>query len=402
MVLAPTLSAALLGLGSRTVLAEEPDDTRLQICPPGGPRLSEYDGVPRVSEMMFINFDGGQMTSGMDHAPSNTTQISECVGSFAAYGGGSKRDATFQAVLAHYEPFDLVITDTRPGGDSYAMGMVGPSNPFEGGVLGISMMDCGDQNPNSVSFSFLSANDMYSASVQGTVIAHEIAHGFGLEHVNDPDDVMNPSVSVNGNPVFKNECIAIVQGMCGGGHAGCNSGQQNDHADLMSLFGPSEPDAGPPTVEITSPSDGDTFEVGADFTITVEADDDKGVVQVDLYNNGAQQGSDDTAPWGWEVENIPEGSYEFHVIAIDEAGNEATSDVVRIEVGAAADDGDGDGEDDGADDGGDEPYEPGGGDLPPGFGRTERDEGCGCVTSPITAGPWLLLLVALPLARRRT
>jgi len=408
-------STALAGDGNDNATAEdtptEPRDGQLLMCPPGGPPLSTYDGIPRVSSTLFVNFDGATMSSGMDDAPSNTTQISQCVGSFAAYGGGSKQDAAFQAVQAHYEPFDLPLVNTRPGGNDYCMVMTGPTNPFGGGVLGISPLDCGDQNPKSISFSFVSANDPYSASLQGTVIAHEVAHAFGLDHVNDPGDVMNPSVSEQ-TMVFKDQCISTAQGSCPS-HPGCSQGQQNDYAELMQLFGPSQPDAGPPTVEITYPNDGDTFDVGASFTLTVEATDDRGVVQVDLYNNGTQQSSDNTEPWGWDIDNIPEGTYAFHVIAIDEAGNEATSDTVTIEVGAAGgdggdgDDGSGDdggddgGGDDGADDGG-EPYDPGdGGDLPPGYGDEEGDEGCGCGTSPGTGSLGLLLLFGLPLVRRR-
>lgn len=459
-ILASMLPALVVGLGGSTALANDndgdesptagdtspdvprgPDDPYL-LCPPGGPPLSIYDGEPRVSNTIFANFDGATLSSGQDHAPSNTTQISECTGSFAAYGGGSKQSASFQALVTHYEPFDIVVTDTRPGGNSYAMIMAGPSNPFGGGVLGISPVDCGDQNPNNISFAFVSANDNLSASMHGACMAHELGHAFGLEHVNDSGDIMNPSIN-QGTMVFKDQCISITGGSyCSQQHAQhCNSGSQNDHQELMGLFGPSSPDVAPPTVEITYPNDGDTFDAGADFTITVEATDDKGVVSIDLYNNGTKQSTDNAAPWSWDVQDIPEGSYEFHVIAFDQAGNEATSNSVTIGVGAVppdpgddggtdtgdgggdtgggdgggdGDTGDGDGGDpgdgadpgDGGDDGGGEPFEPedGDGSLPPGYGDVgvDRDLGCGCGTSPRAGSLWLLLLLGLPFVRRRS
>ena len=93
--------ALVVGLGSGTTSAAGGEDAQppagRPICPPGGPPLGLYDGEPRASTILFANFDGAQLTSGTDNAPSGKTQISSCAGNLAAYGSGSKRGAAFQA-----------------------------------------------------------------------------------------------------------------------------------------------------------------------------------------------------------------------------------------------------------------------------------------------------------------
>jgi len=410
---------------------DEPDagtrpDTPAQIllCPPEGPPLGIYDGIPRASDTIFVNYDGATLTTGQDHAPSNTTQIGECAGTMEPYGVGAKRDASFQALVALYAAFDITFTDTRPASDSYAMIVATPTNPYGGTVGGISPVDCGDQNPNSVSFAFISEDDAMPASMQGTDMAHELGHAFGLSHVNDGGDVMNPAITPS-LMVFKDECIWIKGGnYCMAEHQQhCGMSFQNDYQELMGVFGPAAPDAGPPNVEITSPNDGDTFDTGASFTVTAEASDDKGVVQVDLYEGGTLQSTDDAEPWAWDITDIPEGTYSFHAIAMDGAGNEATSNTVTIQVGASDPDDDG-GDDGGSDDGGnDDGGDDDGGDDDDGGADGDDggeggddgeegdadegddalpasdDAGCGCTSASGTEPAWLLLLV--PLVRRR-
>ena len=62
------------------------------------------------------------------------------------------------------------------------------------------------------------------------------------------------------------------------------------------MFGPSMPDTEAPTVSITSPMDGDEFDPGASFEIQVTANDDTGIQQLLLFNNGSQVDSDTSAP----------------------------------------------------------------------------------------------------------
>jgi MYXO-CTERM domain-containing protein len=385
---------------------------------------------------IFVNFDGANLSSGYDDSTSNVTQIGECAGSFSAYGEGAKRDATIQAVRDDWAAYNVLIVESRPDSGDYTMCMVGPSNPFGGGVLGIAPLDCEDQQThNNITYAFHSVNDSFDASTQATTIGQEVAHSYGLEHVDEAGDIMNP-YNAGGDPSFTDQCITIVGGgsiVCGSQHAAeCGSaGQQNSHQELLTLFGASAPDNASPTVTITYPADGEEFDAGADFTITVDAADDVGIESVTLYNNGNAQGDDASAPYGWEVNAIPEGTYELYVEAVDLSGNVSMSATVTIGVGGApattadddgtdggvdddggndsADDGDegddGTGGDDGDGDGGVETDDSG---LPPGYGLDrDADQGCACRTERVgPGGPqglpiWLAAVVLLGVVRRR-
>jgi MYXO-CTERM domain-containing protein len=303
--------------------------------------LDEVRATPRPvgapSAILFVNFDGAQLTSGQDDSRANRTQISQLAGTYAPYGSGTKREATLQAVRTDWQDFNVAVVDQRPASGDYVMNMTGPDNAFGSGVLGIAPLDCDDRNPNNITYAFHSANDQFSPSTQATTISQEIAHSYGLEHVREPNDVMNP-YNAGGDPSFIDRCISIDGGnlgiVCGAQHqreCGTQS-QQNAYQELLTLFGPSTPDAGPPTAQITFPADGAVFEPGASFVITAEANDDRGVEQVQLFINGTSNQTRTAAPYDWSVDNIPAGEYTFTVTATDIAGNESESAPVRVSV----------------------------------------------------------------------
>jgi glucose/arabinose dehydrogenase len=353
--------------------------------------------------MIFVNFDGATLGSGYDDSHSNTTQIGNLAGPFAAYGNDpNKRAAVMEAVRQDWGEYNVGVVDTRPASGDYTMNMTGPTNPFGGGVLGIAPLDCWDQQThNNVTFAFHSANDGFSAAITATTIGQEVAHSYGLEHVDEPGDIMNP-YNAGGDPSFRDQCIQIVQNLsCPQQHAQYCGSQtmQNSHQELLGLFGPAVPDMAPPTVSITFPMDGAVYPPGSNFEVMVEALDDTGIESVQLFNNGDPLQSDASEPFGWGVNNIPEGAYELQVIATDIAGNQTMSNLVNVYVGEdpppmgdgsgggdGADDGDGDG-DGGTDDGGDDTGEPvdpiacaeddGSLTLPDGFCATIFAEGVG-------------------------
>lgn len=383
----------------------------------------------------FLNYDGVQVSSGGDdNSATNTSMFQEFAGNFSPYGNGAKRAASMQAVMTDWAPYDVVITDTRPNG-VYTMCINTPDNIYGNGsgVLGVAPLDCNDSNGANIVFAFHSDNDQFPAATQATTMSQEIAHAFGLEHVNFPSDIMNPT-NAGGDPKFLDQCLAIVPDpnfgiLCVEQHAQfCGGSQQNSHQELIWLFGASTPDNEPPVVQITFPVNGQVYGLGEITTITANATDNQSVMSVDLLIDGVLQQTDNGAPFEWPVNGIPVGSYCFSATARDTSGNLGNSDPACITVEADtpdttttststdtgdADSGSGSASMSGADESdatGDEPTTNGlpepdpdsvGGSLPglpPDYGQD--DEG-GCRVVPPLPAASLLVLTLVGLGRRR-
>ncbi|HET6585140.1 MAG TPA: Ig-like domain-containing protein, partial [Nannocystaceae bacterium] len=374
--------------------------------PDAAPRATS-SGAPKAAKqgVIYVNFDGVSLSEGYDSSQSNVSQIFG--GQFAPYGGdGTERAAVMEAVRHDWEPYNVLVVDSRPASGDYTMNVTSPSNPIGQGVLGIAPLDCDDQQThNNITFAFHGAGDQFPAAVQATTIGQEVAHSYGLEHVDDPNDVMNP-YNAGGDASFTDVCLPIVQGgNCGQQHAAhCGSGQsQNSHQELLTLFGPSAPDTQAPTVSITSPADGDVFAVGTDFTIEATAADDAALAELELFDGPQALQTDASEPYSWQTTGIPEGVYQFKVVARDLAGNEAESNIVEIIVGdpPAPSEGSGDSGDDEDDDDGDSGDDEDDDDDDGGTGDTlgmgpggDDDKGCGCASGrPIAFGAWWAVLV---------
>lgn len=207
----------------------------------------------------------------------------------------------------------------------------------------------------------------------------------------------------------------------GSGEPRCLDGttpQQQDGAwgPIACAGGPVHPDGAAPTVAITSPSDGAGFEPGDSLAVTVDAQDDVGVTEVELYVADQLQGTLTQPPWQWHFPELLEGQYELVAVARDGI-HETSSAAVHIVVAAGAGDagdGDGGGDDaagDGGGDGGDAAGDGSGGApghdaLPPGFGLDASAPGCAIVSRgrarPLAAAAALALVVLGARRRRRS
>lgn len=289
---------------------------------------------------LFINFDGALLHDDREDARDNGTLIG-WEGAFAAYGDGPKKTAVMQAVRQDWLPFNASITDSRPSAGDYTMVMVGPTN-FTEGSLGIALLDCANGwTSNNIVFAFHHADDGFTAAATATTISQEIAHSYGLEHVDDDADLMYP-YNNGGDPAFTNACHPVVEApgigiLCTEQHRdSCGSGdQQNGHAELMRFVGPRPADISPPDVRFTAPEAGDVFELGDPFVLAVAASDDDDVVAVELFAGGELVAADDARPFSWEVTGAPVGTYRFEAVAYDTAGNTATTDILEVIVSSA-------------------------------------------------------------------
>jgi hypothetical protein len=92
-----------------------------------------------------------------------------------------------------------------------------------------------------------------------------------------------------------------------------------------------ESDTTPPTVSITSPSNGAT--VSGTINIAASASDNIGVTRVDFYAGGHFQGSDSSAPYSisFDTTTLSNGGTTIQAIAFDAAGNSA-SDSISVTI----------------------------------------------------------------------
>ncbi|MFN2455015.1 MAG: PKD domain-containing protein [Pyrinomonadaceae bacterium] len=89
----------------------------------------------------------------------------------------------------------------------------------------------------------------------------------------------------------------------------------------------------PPTVSITSPTEGATFSAPANITITANASDSDGTVsKVEFFQNNIKIGEDLTAPYSFAWSNVPSGTYTLTAVARDNDGAATTSASVYIVV----------------------------------------------------------------------
>ncbi len=89
----------------------------------------------------------------------------------------------------------------------------------------------------------------------------------------------------------------------------------------------------PPTVSLTSPASGATFNAPATITITADAADSDGAIsKVDFYRGSTLLGTDTTAPYEYTWSNAAAGSYSLTAKATDNSGGVTTSTAVSITV----------------------------------------------------------------------
>lgn len=373
----------------------------MPVGPAAGRRIVGASAGTRAqagTNVLFVNYDGATLMKGeQDDAATNTTVFAEFVGTYAPYGDGSKRAASLQAVRANWARYAVNVVDVRPTDGAYTMCVTTPTNPFGDGVLGAAPPDCDDETASSVVLVFHGVEDEYSAVAQATTISHEIAHSYGLEHVDQPEDIMNPNV-VGMDPAFLDECLPLVGAgspiRCVAQHQRyCGTDGQRSHQELLWMFGPSSPDTAPPEVVISQPTSDEVFMAPALVTVVAEAHDDVGIASAELYVDGAARGGPDLgAPHQWIDEVFSEGRHCLRVDVRDHGANLASSPEVCFTVLPGED-----GASTGG--GGESSGSVTAGSADSAEGSEDGEAGCGCAAAGGSA--WSGLFAALLGLRRR-
>jgi hypothetical protein len=409
------------------------------------PPLAAQAGV------LFVNFEGGEMNGcgWGDNDPKNncSTIMHDTVLPYS--GDVSKRAAVVQAMRKDFQDFNIKVTDQRPGANvDYDMEMIGDWDPApDGGFAGVApSIDCFNSNGGETSFTL-----DYTSSAGGIARAalQEVAHTWGLEHVDNTGDLLYPTTAGIADPSFKDECFQIVQlnqanqpepsgAQCTTQHKQfCGVGtMQNSYRELLQIFGPAIPDLTAPTLQIIAPAEG--AEIEGTVELQIEAADEQSpmVLGVGLVGKGPTDFESDPAYYAspaaltFPIKGLPPGAYAITVSVSDESKNlsEAT---VHFTIVEAPVEGTGGPATTGADTGTPEPTTGGPADTAaedtgapapttgapettgdvgssrsdgssdgPG-GSDDGDSGCSCrSTDPRPLAPLLLLPLALGLRRR--
>lgn len=111
------------------------------------------------------------------------------------------------------------------------------------------------------------------------------------------------------------------------------NGTPKQAAGRMRAYIAGSGDTIPPSVLITAPSNGATIQ--GVFSISANASDNVGVVEVQFKHDGANAGTaDKTAPYRRDFDTVgwPNATYTWTAVARDAAGNQTTSAPIKITV----------------------------------------------------------------------
>ncbi|MBD8524591.1 glycosyl hydrolase family 18 protein [Pseudomarimonas arenosa] len=94
-----------------------------------------------------------------------------------------------------------------------------------------------------------------------------------------------------------------------------------------------------PTVSLTAPAAGQSFQAGSTITVSANAQDSDGTVtQVQFFRGSTSLGTDTSAPYSVTWSNAQAGSYSLTAVATDNGGKSTTSAAVNITVNPVSND----------------------------------------------------------------
>jgi len=287
-------------------------------------------------------------------SPGNYT-ITEFENALGAKGAAADAEwnALIQCMREVYSPYDVEVTDQKPGSGSYHLAIIA-GNPQEIGldrnVLGVAPLasNCGAFD-NVISFSFSSAHPQtqitpHMLNVCWTA-AQESAHAFGLDHQfafvdgrSACSDPMTYRMDCGGQKFFRNKAAR-----CGEeDERDCRCTQvQNSHRNLTDLFGAAPALTPDPTIELNTPMIGGG---SLPSNVIATASSQRGVAKVELFLNGfpmttvpgASFGADGQGAQAYALlppQGMPNSIYDLFVRASDDIGNFTDTPTIAVTKG---------------------------------------------------------------------
>ena len=302
---------------------------------PGLPTLDDNNVAAATSNVIYLNNckpNGCAVHPGGENSATGSSGIPSQNSTVQAFAySDTVWNQVVDCVKQTYAPFAVNIVTTRPASGNYHMAIVAGTPQdvqMQSGVGGVSPFTCGYIN-NAISYSFA---NIYGPDVDQIcwTVAQETAHSWGLDHKFDNKDPMTYLSSGPTRKTFQN-----MAGACGEFSArACQCGGQtmNSFQEILATFGGSTPT--PPTVQITSPKDGDI--VAAGFPIRANITDDIGVMKADLKIDGQLVSTlqDGLNIWVWNAPmSLGQGTHTVKIVGYDIAGTPSEASVT-ISIGA--------------------------------------------------------------------
>jgi uncharacterized protein (TIGR03382 family) len=295
-----------------------------------------------AAQVLYLNFDGVALTQAFnDNAPGNQSQIAgTTVPAFAPPPGAKFTrqqgiDAITDRLRGYYHPFNVQVTTTRPTSGDYTMIAVGGGHAIAGepqGVGGVSPLDCTNANLDNVVFDFSDDQtpDFGGLPQIAITAAHESGHSFGLEHTDNPLDIMYsvamPSTTIQNLFVAKFTTGNYSSFNAGGSETGPSCGRANplDNAAILNTTVGANPNPG----DLQAPSLSFTYpivpQVNPSFPVRFTATDDTKVVRLELYKNAELIAVLTTPPYQANLSVASGEIFDLTVDAIDPNANRAT------------------------------------------------------------------------------
>jgi MYXO-CTERM domain-containing protein len=265
----------------------------------------------------------------VDDSRANISQILAGNTTIGAFTRGDEVWANVMACVREtYAPYNVVVTDVDPGGESHFEVLVGGTSadfgPGGEGAGGLAPATC-SEIPNAISYVF----DVWgnNADVICSVVAQESAHAFGLEHEMLPEDPMTylPGPDKKRFRAEDAPCGEFEQRGCR-----CGGTTQNSYEHLVALFGPGAPV--PPVVAIKSPATGKTVQPG--FVTRIDATDEVKVIKVELLIDGLVVAESTAPPFKIVAPaDLAQGPHTIEARATDIQNGTATSTPVDVDLG---------------------------------------------------------------------
>jgi hypothetical protein len=303
-------------------------------------------------QVLYLNFDGGQVVGCANHCSDAATNRSWMLGGtkkmppfeHKSYGADRVNVLTevSRRVAMLFAGFNVQVVTTRPQSGTYTMILVGGDPELalrKNDIVSTSPADCGNRNRGDVGFVFANGF-VLGIDLLAVAIAHEAGHTFGLSHVEREGDVMHRYLTFPAR--FSEEALPVVGDACPGVTAQsaaaalrANIGVVMSTTPPPTLPAPPVPpsDTQAPMVTILTPPPGALLYSFTEVTIEVAIVDDGTVAAVDLdwqWNGTRKTASAVAGDRYYFTVLVGEGERAFTIRARDTAGNEQVTPIARF------------------------------------------------------------------------